>query len=55
MNPKTHHPGEAAATNPQPRRPYKAPRLTEFGNVRDFTRGPGGTKADTKAGAFTSG
>lgn len=27
-------------------RPYMKPKLTEYGNVRDFTRGGGGSKAD---------
>lgn len=33
------------------RRTYQRPELTEYGNVREFTRGPGGTKADAKIGA----
>jgi hypothetical protein len=35
------------------RKPYRRPTLTAYGNVREFTRGGGGTKAD-KGGFFST-
>jgi hypothetical protein len=37
---------------PSAKRAYRKPELVEYGNVRDFTRGPGGGSADAKGGAF---
>ncbi|HHH26807.1 MAG TPA: lasso RiPP family leader peptide-containing protein [Polyangiaceae bacterium] len=36
-----------------PRRHYAKPKLVEYGNVREFTRGPGGSKPDAKAGSIS--
>ena len=38
---------------PAAKRDYEKPRLIEYGSVRDFTRGPGGSRADTKFGAYS--
>jgi hypothetical protein len=40
---------------PVVKRAYTKPLLIEYGSVRDFTRGPGGTRPDTKAGSYTGG
>ena len=34
---------------------YVKPRLVEYGDVREFTRGPGGSIKDSKGGAGHSG
>lgn len=32
------------------KRPYEKPRIVEYGDVREFTRGPGGSQQDKKGG-----
>ena len=41
-----------ATAEPTAKRAYGKPELIEYGNVRDFTRGSGGTKPDSKAGSM---
>lgn len=38
---------------PVGKRAYAKPQLIEYGSVRDFTRGPGGSRSDTKIGSYT--
>ena len=50
MSKETHQSNESQTSDANAerpaRRPYARPTLTAYGNVRDFTRGGGGTKAD---------
>lgn len=38
------------AKSPKGKKAYDKPRLTEYGDVREFTRGPGGSQKDLKGG-----
>jgi hypothetical protein len=42
----------AASASAPAKRAYKKPLLIEFGDVREFTKGPGGSKLDSKSGGF---
>lgn len=35
---------------PPPRKPYRAPALIEYGEIRDLTRGKSGSISDGKSG-----
>lgn len=42
--------GEEKSTAQVAKKTYEKPRLVEYGDVREFTKGPGGSKKDAKAG-----
>ena len=44
------HPVRKEQAAAEPKRPYRAPRLTVYGTLHELTLAKGGTKADTTVG-----
>lgn len=42
--------GEEKNSAQAAKKTYEKPRLVEYGDVREFTKGPGGSKKDSKSG-----
>jgi hypothetical protein len=45
--------GTLAQNTPKPKKPYSAPRLVKYGDLRQLTRGSHGRRADNRVGTAT--